>query len=302
MRIFLTGASGYIGGSIATALVGAGHEVHGLARTEAKAAAIRAFGVIPVLGSLDDIAALAEAAGSADAVVHTASADHAESIRGMLDALAGSGKPLIHTSGSSIVGTQAGGELVEDVFDEDTPFTPSPGRAARTALTWEIRDAHTRGIRTVVIAPSLIYGPGRGAGAHSMQVPWLLQTARRHGVPKHFGPGENRWSNVHIDDLVDLYLRALADAPAGAFYWAENGENSMRELCQAIGRMMGQDGRTEEMTLGEAAAEWGEGQAINTMGSNSRVRAVRARAELGWTPAGPSAIDEIEQGCYAQPA
>ncbi len=77
---------------------------------------------------------------------------------------------------------------------------------------------------------------------------------------------------------------ALNDAPPGAFYFAENGEASMRELCEAIGRMLGHEQAPQEMTLDEAAVEWGESAAVNTMGSNSRVRAVRARPELGWNP------------------
>ena len=85
-----------------------------------------------------------------------------------------------------------------------------------------------------------------------------------------------------------------------SLYWAENGENSMAELCVAINRMMGVNQPTQTMTLAEAAAEWGEGPALNTMGSNSRVRAVRAREELGWAPSGPSALEEIETGHYAR--
>lgn len=299
MKIFLTGASGYIGGSVAAALTARGDTVRGLVRSQDKAEAVRALGIAPVLGTLDDLDTLRAETRAADAAIHTASADHADSIRAIMDALEGTGKRLIHTSGSSIVGTQAMGEFLDPVYEDDTPFVPSPGRADRTALTWEVRDSHARGVHTIVIAPALIYGPGRGAGAHSMQVPWLIETARRHGHPRHLGPGENRWSNVHIDDLVDLYLLALDHAPAGSFYWAENGEASMAELAASIGRMMGQDGTTRPMTAEEAAAEWGEGPAINTMGSNSRVRARRARAELGWSPHRTSVVEEIERGCYA---
>ena len=106
---------------------------------------------------------------------------------------------------------------------------------------------------------------------------------------------------MHIDDLLALYLVALDKAPAGGFYFAENGENSMRELCEAISRMLGFGGKTESMTVEEAAAEWGEGAAADTMGSNSRVRAARAREELGWVPNGRALIHEIERGCYAEP-
>ena len=100
--------------------------------------------------------------------------------------------------------------------------------------------------------------------------------------------------------MTALYILAIEKAPAGAFYFAENGENSMREVCEAISRMLGQGGRTQSMSVEEAAAEWGEGPANDTMGSNSRVRARRARAELGWQPKAPSLIEEIERGCYAQ--
>ncbi len=133
-------------------------------------------------------------------------------------------------------------------------------------------------------------------------MPWLIELARKHGVAKHIGSGGNLWSNVHIDDTVELYLLALAKAPEGAFYYAASGESSMREVCRAISRMLGTGGRTESMTVEEAAAEWGEGPANDTMGSNSRVRAVRARKELGWAPKAPSLLEEIEHGCYATAA
>ncbi len=300
MKIFITGATGYIGGSLAHRLLAEGHQVIGLVRSEARAKQARARGIAPLLGTLDDGEVLAGAARAADAVIDAASADHPASAGALLTALEGSGKVFLRTSGTSIVGTRAGGERVEDVFDEDTPFTPSPVRVGRVALDQKVRAAGD--LRAVVIAPSLIYGRGHGFNPDSIQVPWLIALARKQGVPKHIGPGANLWSNVHIDDLVELYLLALDKAPAGAFYFAENGENDMREVCAAIGRMLGQDGRTESMTLAEAAAEWGEGPAHDTMGSNSRVRGRRARAELGWAPRAPSLLEEIERGCYAEAA
>jgi nucleoside-diphosphate-sugar epimerase len=238
------------------------------------------------------------AACAADVTINAANAGHRGAAEALVNALAGTGKVLIHTGGSSIVGTRAQGEFVPDIFDEDTPFTPTPHRAARVEIDRLVRGG--KGMRGIVIAPSLIYGRGRGANPHSIQVPWLIALARKAGVPKHIGSGENRWANVHIDDLVPLYLAAIDKAPAGAFYFAENGENSMREVCAAIGRMLGQGGVTQSMSLEEAAAEWGEGAANDTMGSNSRVRAKRARAELGWRPRAASLIEEIERGCYAE--
>jgi nucleoside-diphosphate-sugar epimerase len=300
MKIFCTGASGYIGGSVVVALTGAGHEVGGLVRSDESAKAIKQFGIEPVLGTLDDAAILAEAAQRADAVINAASADHEPAAHALLKALEGSGKTFIHTSGSSIVGTQAAGEKVDDVYDENTPVTPSPGRAARVALNELILAHQAKGLHPVIVCPSLIYGLGRGPKTDSIQVPWLIALAKKHGVAKHYGPGENVWSNVHIDDLTDLYLLALDSAPAGAFYFAENGEKSMKEVCEAINRMLGIDKPTVAMSLEEASREWGENAAKNTMGSNSRVRAVRARSELGWQPHRPSLIEEIERGCYTR--
>ncbi|HET9619139.1 MAG TPA: NAD-dependent epimerase/dehydratase family protein [Pseudolabrys sp.] len=297
MKVFITGASGYIGGSVAAALTARGDTVSGLARSEASAGALRERGITPVIGTLDDTQVLAQAARAADVTFNTANAGHREAAEAMVNALAGTGKGFVHTSGSSIVGTRARGEFVAAIFDEDTPYTPTPQRAARVAIDNMVRAAP--GVRAIVIAPSLIYGLGHGANPHSIQVPWLIALARKAGVAKHIGSGENRWANVHIDDLVRLYLAAADKAPGGSFYFAENGENSMREMCEAISRMLGQGGRTQSMTVDEAAAEWGEGPANDTMGSNSRVRARRARAELKWTPRERGLIEEIERGCYA---
>ncbi|HEY5306260.1 MAG TPA: NAD-dependent epimerase/dehydratase family protein [Pseudolabrys sp.] len=299
MKAFITGASGYIGGSVAHALIAQGHTVSGLARSEATAAALQARGIAPVIGTLDDADVLANAARAADVTINAANAGHREAAEAMVNALAGTGKAFIHTSGSSIVGTRARGEFVAAVFDEDTPYTPTPQRAARVAIDNMVRSASATRVRAVVIAPSLIYGRGVGANPHSIQVPWLIALAKKAGVAKHIGSGENRWANVHIDDLVRLYLAAADKAPGGSLYFAENGENSMREVCEAISRMLGQGGRTQSMSVEEAASEWGEGPANDTMGSNSRVRAKRARAELGWRPVGVGLIEEIEGGCYA---
>jgi nucleoside-diphosphate-sugar epimerase len=297
MKVFCTGASGYIGGSVAAYLVAAGHQVTGLVRSREKADAVRARGIQPLLGTLDDGERLAQAAQAADIVVNAASADHKAAVAALLGALAGSGKLLIHTSGSSIVGTRAQGRRSDAIFDESSPIAPSPARAARVALNDLILSYRDKGCRPVIICPSLIYGLGHGAQPHSMQVPLLIGLARKRGCAAHAGPGENIWSNVHIDDLVTLYALAIEKAAAGAFFFAENGENSMREVCQAINRMLGHEGAPSAMSMEAATAEWGEGLAEDTMASNSRVRAARAR-QLGWKPKARSLIEEIEQGCY----
>ena len=300
MKVFCTGASGYIGGSVAAYLVAAGHQVTGLVRWSEKADAVRARGIQPLLGTLDDDRCLAQAAEAADIVIHAASADHHGAVAALLGALAGSGKLFLHTSGSSIVGTRARGQRSQAIFDETSPIIPSPARAARVALNDLILSYRDKGCRPVIICPSLIYGLGHGIAPHSMQVPLLIGLARKRGRAAHAGPGENIWSNVHIDDLVTLYALAIEKAVAGAFFFAENGENSMREVCEAINRMLGVEGAPSAMSMAEATAEWGDGLAEDTMASNSRVRAVRAR-QLGWQPTAQSLIEEIELGCYRHP-
>lgn len=293
MRVFITGASGYIGGSVAHGLVGAGHDVRGLVRSVGRARAVEDRGIDPVIGTLDDADLLADEAAAADAVINCAVADHRGAVEAVLPALRGSGKLFLHTSGSSVVADLAGGEAGDAVYDESTPLEPLPGRASRVAIDELVLAAAADGVRAVVIRPTLIYGAGRGVHRDSIQVPWLVALAQKHGVPKHIGPGANIWSNVHIDDLIDLYLRIVEAAPAGALYYAENGENAMREVCVAIGRALGLGERTEPMSLEEASAEWGEGAAHYTMGSNSRVRARRARDELGWRPSRPSLLEVV---------
>lgn len=300
MKIFITGAAGYIGGSVAVALIRAGHSVSGLVRNESRAHQVEPCGIEPVIGDLGDSAVLAFAAREADAVINIANSDNREVVDAFLDCMRDSGKTFIQSSGTSIVADLADGERPGKIYDETTKVIPLPLRAGRVALNEAVLAASSEGLRTVVICPPLIYGKGLGASSESIQVPWMIDLAKKHGVGRHIGAGENIWSNVHINDLVDLYLRALDKAPGGAFYYAENGENSMRELAEAISRMLGFGGRTEPMSVEEAIEEWGESGARYTMGSNSRVRAVRAREDLGWSPSGRSLIDEVENGCYKE--
>ena len=147
-------------------------------------------------------------------------------------------------------------------------------------------------IRSAVICPTLIYGFGRGLNPSSVQVPFLAANAREKGVVQIVGRGLNVWSNVHIDDVVDLYLRALSKAPAGAFYFAENGEASFGDIAAAIAKRLGLAG-IEALPPEIAAERWGESKAYFTLGSNSRVRARRARRELGWAPRHASVIEWI---------
>jgi nucleoside-diphosphate-sugar epimerase len=294
MNIFLTGASGYIGGSVALALREAGHRVRGLTRDERTAGLLAASGIEAVIGSIDDADLLSREASAADAVIHTASADHAPSAHALIDALAGSGKALLHTSGSSIVADDAHGDRLSDVVvDEDTPLVVHPLKQARRDIDLAVLEAAGRGVRSVVICPGLVYGVGRGLKRDSVQVPFLAANARGKGIVEIVGSGRNVWSNVHLDDLVPLYLLALKQAPAGSFYFAENGESSFRDLGDALAGRLGLPG-VASVPVDDAVLAWGEARARFSFGGNSRMRANRARRELGWSPSQPSLIDWIK--------
>lgn len=293
MKLFITGAGGYIGGSVAAALLSAGHDVRGLTRHAQGAAQLADRGIDPVIGTLDDAELLISEARHADGVINTASADHAGAVQALIKGLAGSGKPLLHTSGASVVGDDARGSYRSDVvFNGRAPLRVHPAKQARHAIDLQVLAAASIDIRSVVVCPSLIYGVGTGLNPHSVQLPFMVDNARQRGTVEIVDAGANVWSHVHIDDVVQLYLLALAKAPAGAFYFAENGEVSFADLGGALARRLGLS-RVTSLPADEAAARWGEPRAWFSLGSNSRVRADRARAELGWTPVHASVLDWI---------
>ena len=282
--IFLTGATGYIGGSVSVKLMEAGYTVRGLVRNRESAARVAELGIDPVLGTLDDSELLTAEARRSDGAINTASADHAGSVRALIAGLKDSGKPFLHTSGSSVIGDDARGNRSSDVvFDEDTPLVVNPLKQARRDIDLMVLEAATSGVRSVVICPSNIYGTGKGLNPNSVQIPFLVSNAREQGSVQIVGAGLNIWSNVHIDDVADLYLLALTKAPAGSFYFAENGEASFGLIGASIAKRLGQT-TVESLPPEEAARRWGESKAYFSLGSNSRVRAVRARRELGWNP------------------
>lgn len=299
MRIFVVGASGYIGGSVAVALVAGGHRVAGLTRSAAKGDALRALGVEPVVGTLADRATLAAAAQQADAVINASDSDNLYVVEAILPALEGTGKTFLHTSGTSVVADRAAGEPSERVYLEETPFEPLPERMLRVAIDRKVLAACHNGVRSVVLRPGLIYGRGRGLNPHSHQLPRLIALAKSRGAGVHIGRGLNIWSHVHLDDVVDLYLRALTEAPAGSLFYVENGEAAMKTVAEAISRLLGFGGAAVSWPIEEALSEWGAA-AYTSFGSNSRVRSYKAHKMLGWVPRGTGLIAEVERGWYRE--
>jgi nucleoside-diphosphate-sugar epimerase len=275
-------------------LLDKGYRVRGLVRDSIKAHELAKTGIEPVIGNLDDLELLTQEAHQSDGVVNAASADHLTSISALLAALKGSGKALLHTSGSSVIGDDARGNHLSDaIFDENTPLVVTPSKQPRRDIDLAVLNASNQDVRSVVICPSLIYGIGKGLNRESIQIPFLVDQARADGVVRVVGKGVNRWSNVHIDDLADLYVLALEKASPGSFYFAANGEASFAEIGQAIAKRLGL-GEVKAWSAESAAEQWGKARAYYTFGSNSRVRAARARSELGWTPHRTSLLSWIE--------
>jgi nucleoside-diphosphate-sugar epimerase len=295
LNIFITGASGFIGGSIAAGLVRAGHHVRGLIRNPEHAAELQRLGIEPVIGTLDDRALLIAEARAADAVINAASSDHRAAVEALIEGLAGSGKPFLHTSGSSIVGDASGGEAgAAAIFHEDALPEPTADKAARVRIDRLVLESAQQNIRSAVLCNTLIYGHGAVAGSASVQLPRLVRQAQKSGIVRHVGRGGNTWSNVHIDDVVELYHLALEKTPAGGtFYFVESGEASFRDMSAAIARAM-KLGPAQDWPLKDAEQEWGYEMANYGLGSNSRVRGERARKLLGWQPKRTSVVDWIE--------
>lgn len=294
MKIFLTGATGYIGSSVAKRLAEQGHTVYGLFRNINLSDDLKKLGIVPVHGTLEDQELLGAYAKKADAIIHTADSDHRPAVETIINAIEGTGKTFIHTSGSSVVGDDVLGDYENPVtFNEETPFVPMDVRQERVAINQYVRAAGIfRNIRSIVIVPSMIYGDAIGLNVESDQLPVIFRKSKETGKGVFVGQGINRWSNVHISDLVDLYLLALEKAPSASYFYAENGQESYKDLAVSVSTALGFGGVVQSWKSGDALAELGD-WARFALGSNSRVNAVHARRLLGWAPAGISITEWI---------
>ncbi|MBM9468543.1 NAD-dependent epimerase/dehydratase family protein [Nakamurella leprariae] len=289
-RVLLTGAAGYIGQAVAQRLLRAGHVVTGLVRSDVAAATVRAQGVIPVRGDLDNVADLGPLTAY-DAVIDTATADHAQSTTQFLELLAGTGKTYIRTSGTGVYTDMAAGRASEVVHRAGECFDPAEVVAERYRSDLRVAAAASAGVRTIVIRPSMIHGDGA-----SEQLPLLIRTALQAGESIYVAEGENRWANVFLADLADVYARALDAAPPGSIYDIAAGELPMRRIAEGVGELTGVPARSA--TLAEAHAALGERWVDVALASNSRVDSAPAREELGWQPTGPALLDDLVRGSY----
>ena len=299
MRVFVTGASGWIGSAVVPELLGAGHQVAGLARSERSAERLRAAGAEPFAGNLDDLEVLHAAASAADAVVHlgfkhdfsdyaASGATERAAMETFLDALDGTGKPLLFASGIAMV---APGRISTE--DDVSPYSgPDAPRGGVEPLAF---GAAARGIRPVALrfAPTV-----HGAGDHGFAA-MLAGIAREKGVAGYVGEGTNRWPAVHRSDAARLVRLALADPEASPVVHAVAEEgNPTREFAEAIGAAVGVP--VASIDPGDADAHFGWIGAFfaNDIPASSAL----TRARLGWEPTGPTLFDDLAAGHYSAAA
>jgi nucleoside-diphosphate-sugar epimerase len=295
MEVFLTGATGYIGSAVAAALQKAGHKVTGLARTPEKAKQLEARGVRACLGDLLKPETIAAPARAAEGVIHTANTNDANSaqadaavIRVILNALEGTGKPFVYTSGVWVLGSTG-----DKVADEQTPVNPTPLVAHRPALEQEVLGYKDRGVRAIVIRPALVYG--RGGSIPRM----FTQSARETGATRYVGDGQNRWPFVDIDDLAQLYVLALEKAKPGSLYNAAHGPSyRVREVAEAASIGAGAKGKTQAWPLDEARKTLGA--FADALALDQQISSGKARKDLGWSPRAVSVLDDLKTGSYTR--
>lgn len=294
MRVFLTGATGFIGSRIVPELIAAGHQVLGLTRSDAGAAVLTAAGAEPHRGDIEDLDSLRSGAVGSDAIIHTAF-DHDFSnfvancekdrrvIETLGEALKESDRPLLITSGVGMGGGKPGQPATEDVFDRSHPNPRIASEDAGEALK-------AAGVDVRVIRLPQVHDPVK----QGLITP-LVEITREQGVSAYVGDGANRWSAAHVLDVAQLYRLALEKGDKNARYnaVAEEGVSS-RAIAEALGAGLGLP--VVSLSPEEAPAHFG--WMAMFAGLDMFASSALTRAALGWTPTGPSLIEDLRAMDY----
>lgn len=291
MRVFVTGATGFVGTAVTAELIGAGHQVLGLTRSPEGARALEALGAQAHSGALEDLAGLQAGAAQADGVIHLAfnhdfstyqanCEDDRRVVLALAAALAGSERPLVVTSGTGMSTAGPGRTARED--DPPASSAPIPRAASEEAA----QAAADQGINASVVRLPQVHDTQK----HGL-ITYAIELARAKGVSAYVGEGANRWTACHVSDVARLYRLALERAERGARYHAIAEEGiAMRAIAEAVGRRIGVPARS--ITAEEAPAHFGWMAMFAT--HDVPASSALTREKLDWAPTGPGLIADIE--------
>jgi nucleoside-diphosphate-sugar epimerase len=296
MRVFLTGATGFIGSAIVPELINAGHRVLGLTRSHAGAQSLIAAGAEVHRGSLEDPESLRSGAAQSDGVIHCAF-DHSafgsdfskfgevcekdrRAIEALGDALRGSDRPLVFTSGTGMGNAVPGQPATEDHFD---PNHPNPRKLSEVAGA----SVAMRGVNVSVVRLPQVHNTVKQG-----LITYAVQVAREKGASAYIGEGLNRWPAAHVLDVAHLYRLALEKHEAGSRYNAVAEEGvMMRAIAEVIGRGL----QVPVVSLSQEEAQAHFGWLAMFAGFDMPASSARTRQRLGWNPTGPGLIADLEQ-------
>lgn len=291
MRVFVTGATGFVGAAVTAELISAGHQVLGLTRSKAGAEALTALGAQAHPGSLEDLASLEAGVAQADGVIHLAfnhdfstyqanCEDDRRVVATLASGLAGSERPLIVTSGTGM-STAGPGRVASE---EDPPA--SSALVPRAASEEAAQAAAAQGVNAAVVRLPQVHDTQK----HGL-ITYAIELARTKGVSAYVGEGANRWTAAHVSDTARLYRLALERAERGVRYHAIAEEAvPMRAIAEAVGRRVGVPARSISPDDAPAHFGWMAMFATNDVPASSAL----TRERLGWKPTGPGLIADIE--------
>lgn len=295
MRIFVTGATGFIGSKLVPELIGAGHTVLGLTRSEAGAEALRAAGAEVQFGDILDLDSLRDGAAKSEGVVHLAFQhdfsqflkvcdDDRKAIEAMGEVLVGSKRPFVVTSGTAIAANVDGKPSTEE--------SPKTSHNPRAASEVTVEALAARGVNTSVVRLAQIHDTHKQG-----LVPYVTGVAREKGVSVYIGEGGNRWPAAHVTDTARLYRLAVEKAEPGAIYHAVDEEGvSMKVIAEALGRGLKVPVKSIKPEEVEAHFGWLAMFAGLDMPSSSAI----TRKKLNWKPTGPGLISDLDGMDYSQ--
>lgn len=295
MRIFVTGATGFIGSALVPELIQAGHRVLGLTRSEAGAEALRGAGGEVLHGNIEDVNTLREGAAQADGVIHLAfnhdfsqfeknCENDRKAIAAIGEVLLGSKRPFVVTSGTAIAANVDGKPATEE--------SPTASWNPRAASEAAVKELTARGVNTSVVRLPQVHDT-RKQGL----VPYVHAVAREKRVSAYIGDGGNRWPAAHISAVAQLYRLAVEKAEAGTIYHAVDEEGvSMKAIAEALGRGL----RVPVVSIRPEEAEAHFGWLARFAGHDMPASSAITRKKLNWTPGGPGLIDDLEGMEYGQ--